>query len=160
MLDDTTKKDVVAIDEVTDLLGFLDELQEEEDTTQQQFHHHITIPKISVPTVAIPIAPTIPVVTAPTQVTQVTATRLQLPQTTTTTTSAPTAPTTPRPEVLPVYSLDLTRKERVHRWQAKRARRTWNKANNEYYAIRKRTASKRRRVGGKFSGSSVSWVTA
>jgi len=60
-----------------------------------------------------------------------------------------------------VDTTTLTRRQRVERWQKKRLRRNWSKKHvtNEYYGLRKKTASKRRRVGGKFSGSSVSWVS-
>jgi len=165
LLDDTTEDDAAAIEEVTDLFGFLDELQEEEDKQNlpQPPSQRITIPKISVPIITVPTI-TVPAITVPTNTMPMAPTlnppqantSTQLPQTT----RPSTAPTAPRPEVLPSYSLHLTRRQRVQRWHAKRARRTWNKAHNAYYAIRKKTASKRRRVGGKFSGSSVSWVAA
>merc|ERR550514_2432699 len=60
-----------------------------------------------------------------------------------------------------VDTTTLTRRQRVERWQKKRLRRNWSKKHvtNEYYGLRKKTASKRRRVSGKFSGSNVSWVS-
>lgn len=60
-----------------------------------------------------------------------------------------------------VNTTTLTRRQRVERWQKKRLRRNWSKKHvtNEYYGLRKKTASKRRRVSGKFSGSNVSWVS-
>lgn len=183
-LNDTTEDDDAnTIDEVTQLLDdFVREEEESRDEEQTVTQVPIPRPKVvtsspsrivmpEIPNISkitrnmIPAVPAVPVVPLMGMVqldhskfvmpTIPTVTMLTLP-------AAPVNPCTTATTVEPIVdTTTLTRKQRVERWKKKRHRRNWSKKHvkNEYYGLRKQTASKRRRVSGKFSGSSVSWVS-
>jgi len=176
LLDETTDDDASAIDDVSQIL---DELQEEQEqqlttttatttttsTTTTTTLRMPTIPDISNIKRHISTIPAIPTVMIPTMLNS---SKFVMPKIPVIPISIPTYAVHVMPSSVPKVDASdttptttLTRKQRVKRWQAKRHRRNWGKKNvkNEYYGLRKDTAAKRRRRGGKFSGSNVSWVS-
>jgi len=131
--------DASAIDEVC---AVIDEMQDEAQNSRVPIIPTIIIPNMLQNMNMIPL-PSIPSVPFPVS-------------------SSMKAPTEATEATTVPYAQHLTRRDRVLRWQAKRLKRKWAKKNthNEYYGVRKQTASKRKRVAGKFSGSTVSWVAA
>ena len=56
----------------------------------------------------------------------------------------------------------LTRKQRVERWKAKRLKRDWSKKrhNDPAFSLRQGIAAKRQRNNGRFTAAKTVWVTA
>lgn len=133
-LGDANDNDAHTIDEVSQLFDDLEQMQ-----TQHKMIVHI------------PTIPTVPLVALP-----------RILEPTPTATAAHSTPVSVAVVAPTACGAPLTRRQRVLRWQAKRHKRTWGKVNpkNEYYKLRMKTASKRKRVRGKFGGGDISWVSA
>lgn len=158
LLEETTDDDASAIDDVSQIL---DDLQEEQEQEEQFTNNNRMpmIPDISNIKRHIPVIPA-PTIMIPTSTNS--STKFVMPKIPMVTISyAVPVPVMSSVSKVEFTTTSLTRKQRVKRWQAKRHRRNWGKKNtkNEYYGLRKDTAAKRRRTGGKFSGSNVSWVS-
>jgi len=159
-LEDTDdNSDAAAVDEVSQIF---DDFENQQKTQQQPTFQIPMIPVVALP--LVPLMPTfsslssmIPkVVTSPLAAAQPCTPFVSIAP------NAAIAPPAIAPPAIARPSVPLTRRQRVLRWQAKRHKRTWGKCNpkNEYYGLRKKTAAKRKRAAGKFSGSNVSWVSA
>lgn len=176
LLEDATDDDANTIDEVSNLL---DDLQEEQCFEEDTWTNAIPqIPNIirnskniTIPTIYIPTIPNVALLTPPfgfrmpkIPLLANFETRKVEPIFPSSLPVFPVTATVPRIASDAVGAVDqpepLTRKQRVERWKRKRHLRKWGAKNikNEYYGLRKKTAAKRQRVGGKFSGSQVTWV--
>lgn len=176
LLEDATDDDANSIDEVSNLLDDLqDEQCFEEDTwtnTIPQIPNIIRNSKnIAIPTIYIPTIPNAAFLTPPLAFRMPkipllanVETRKAEPLFSSSLPVFPVTATVPRTASDAVGAINnpepLTREQRVERWKRKRHLRKWGAKNtkNEYYGLRKKTAAKRQRVGGKFSGSQVTWV--